>query len=369
MVIKIDFADNLNVSPEDICAFYANNWKRKIVLSLPKFYRWQFINSPDNKEKDSVCLAVNDENQIIGAMGLNKRSFNLKTSACPGAELTTWVISAESKGLGIGGKMIKFLQENFSVLFGSGITDEALPIYLKTGFHYLKALPRFVKVWNIEYLQKFTEVDKLTKQLINKRKRKQINNHDYSVKEFNEADINDCNNSLFSQLNSYSRSFQHLNWRYNHHPYFSFEIFIIQANQKKCCVIFRKDNINNGEFLYVMDMFGDLEAMPAAMGFIEDYCTDNNIQIAEFYCVTPKISRFFVNAGWFSILDETFINFPHLFYPVELRNPPTTSLIYWAKENSIDLLDLSNLYITKQDMDLDRPTIDFLINKEVIARS
>jgi len=42
---------------------------------------------------------------------------------------------------------------------------------------------------------------------------------------------------------------------------------------------------------------------------------------------------------------------------MELRSPPTTSLIYWSRDNFEDMADTSRLYITKQDADLDRPTM------------
>ena len=55
-------------------------------------------------------------------------------------------------------------------------------------------------------------------------------------------------------------------------------------------------------------------------------------------------------------IDDICFQFPHLFHPIEMRNPPTTSLIYWSKNQFTEMADLSKLYISKQDADLDRPT-------------
>jgi len=60
--------------------------------------------------------------------------------------------------------------------------------------------------------------------------------------------------------------------------------------------------------------------------------------------------------GWFSILDDDYFVFPHLFYPIELRRPPSTSLIYWGKRVMPSLLDIGSVHVTKQDLDMDRPT-------------
>ncbi|MBT5752456.1 MAG: hypothetical protein HOI33_07075, partial [Rhodospirillaceae bacterium] len=59
-----------------------------------------------------------------------------------------------------------------------------------------------------------------------------------------------------------------------------------------------------------------------------------------------------------SILEDSFFQFIHLFHPPEMRSPPTTSLVVWARDEMQGLRDMENLYIAKGDMDLDRPTAD-----------
>lgn len=63
-------------------------------------------------------------------MGLNKRIFYSAGQCLNGAELTTWVVDKQVKGSGAGAKILNFITDNFTVLFGMGISQDALPIYL-----------------------------------------------------------------------------------------------------------------------------------------------------------------------------------------------------------------------------------------------
>ncbi len=115
------------------------------------------------------------------------------------------------------------------------------------------------------------------------------------------------------------------------------------------------------KMLHVMDCVGKGEAMQAAACFIEQYAKDHGFDAVDFYCTAAYSAQFFLARGWFSTMDDDCLNMPHLFHPVELRIPATTSLVYWAKHDAIKMCDLSKLYITKQDADLDRPTYNTLV--------
>mgnify|MGYP001371432225 FL=1 len=147
--MEIDFAYKLHINNEAIRKFYEENWPRKIVLSNAKFYKWQFLDAPDCQSHDHCVVAYNRrDQQIVGVMGLTKRTFFLSGHTVNGAELTTWIVSDHGRRLGAGAKMLLFIKENFSVAVGTGISEMALPVYMRSGFRYIKALPRFIKVIN-----------------------------------------------------------------------------------------------------------------------------------------------------------------------------------------------------------------------------
>ncbi len=109
-----------------------------------------------------------------------------------------------------------------------------------------------------------------------------------------------------------------------------------------------------------MDLFGEDLTNDYAIIFLESYAKKNNYDVIDFYCTSSQVYKNVINNNWFSINDDDCFQFPHLFQPIEMRNPPTTSLIYWSKNNLSEIGNLSNSYFTKQDVDLDRPTLHTL---------
>jgi hypothetical protein len=55
-------------------------------------------------------------------------------------------------------------------------------------------------------------------------------------------------------------------------------------------------------------------------------------------------------------MDDAEVQVTSLFHPLEFRDPPTTSLMLWARDEMAELLDIGRLYFVKGDLDLDRPT-------------
>lgn len=360
MAIKIRFVEDSPIDSQCVRDFYSENWKKKTALSEKIFYDWQFIYTPNSDEKDHCVIAYDDKKKVIGVMGLNKRTFFLNNKSKNGAELTTWIVTKDVIGSGIGVKILKFIQSKFDVLIGMGITDLALPIYMRSGFRYIRSIPRFIKVLNFKSIKPYSNYTNLAYKLIRK----------WDVKSKVEFCISEVTKNNYdkiiilkkSRFNFFSRDNKHRLWRYTKHPIFKYKQFLISNPKKdrqvKAFVAIREEtSIKDFKILHIIDFFGDDSCLPSAISFIENYANKESFDVIDFYCTTSSIYRFMLSSGWFSINDDTCIQFPHLFHPVEMRNPPTTSLIYWSKYNLSDMADISKLYITKQDADFDRPTL------------
>jgi hypothetical protein len=87
--------------------------------------------------------------------------------------------------------------------------------------------------------------------------------------------------------------------------------------------------------------------------------------LADFYCNADPIGHQFWSHGWFSCVDDFHTQVPNWFYPIDMRIPPTTSLILWARDDVGALLDRSRVYITKGDCDMDRPTLNYFEAKGI----
>lgn len=355
MSIIIGSASELSLDQKEICLFYENNWERKIALSNVDFYNWQFIDNPNNTSNDSCCVAL-DGDQIIGVMGLNERDFYLSGKQRKGAELTTWVVSQNKRNSGIGPKMISYLKENYEIMIGMGISQAALPIYLRSGFRYIKAIPRYVHPINWDRLAPFIKSSPLAKKYSREHKLKK----DFIIQEANEEVVNNIFSKFNTSSNSFSRYWKDIKWRYDKHPYFDYSYFIVNNS---CFVAIRIDRqIDGFTMAHCVDIFGDKDQYQSAITAAISFAVDNNADAIDFFSTQSSLCSTLNEMGLFSTLDHDFFVFPHLFHPVEIRNPATTSLILWSKDDFSNMLDMGKLHITKQDVDLDRPTAQ-VINK------
>lgn len=360
MTTVVGEVDELGLKSEDVCGFYEKHWKRRIALTVLSFYRWQFTQSPSDAGRDHCMVAVNDTTrEILGVMGLNRRPFVVAGQKENGAELTTWVVSEAHAGKGVGAKILRETQRRYNVLVGMGITEMALPIYMRSGFRYIKAIPRYIRVFNFDAVEKYARYNSWAQKLV--KQWAAIGGAPFHVDEVSYGSTRNLEPIFEARFNHFSREFKYLEWRYSRHPVFEYKQFIIRslgnAPGKGVYVCLREElSVEGLRLIHVMDCVGDDLDMASAIGFIHHYCVENNIHLADFYCTSTRISRYFVSSGWFSTNDDSCFQFPHLFHPIEFRNPPTTSLIYWGHAK-LELSDTANLYITKQDADLDRPTV------------
>ncbi|AKH63221.1 MULTISPECIES: GNAT family N-acetyltransferase [Photorhabdus] len=354
MAVVIGSASELNITIKMICDFYKKHWSRPIILTNEDFYIWQFINNPCNKSIDNCCVAI-DYDKVVGIMGLNERDFVLDGAIEKGAELTTWVIAESHRNKGCGPKMIEYLKNKYSVMIGMGISQTALPVYIRNGFKYIKSIPRYVHVISWDNISSLTTIDPLAK----KYAKGQLKKVNYNILDFSKDDINNLYKEFSKNYNSFSRTHDDIYWRYNEHPYFKYEYVIIEAeNKTKCFVAYRIDrNIDGLIMAHCLDIFGDKQAYSAGISFIADIAKINAADAIDIYATNSSLVSELKCNGWFSTLDDDFFKFPHLFHPIEVREPATTSLILWSSKNINILLDTGKLHITKQDADLDRPTL------------
>lgn len=352
--MNVGFASDLGVSSKIIMNFYEEHWPRKIAISDKDFHQWQFEDPPSNS-RVNTCIIAEKDGQILGVMGLNKRAFYLSGKVKNAAELTTWVVDPNTKGAGI--KILNFIKLNFEYVIGMGISEEALPIYLSSNFRYLRHIPRFICPINTN---KILEISEYT----NARHAKLLVNN---VKSF-DTDIN-YKKIVWSEMteapvvegNHFSRSLKDLTWRYDNHPYYNYLNFkILCKDTGMGYVVLRGEITENIKILHVVDILGKKESYENSIKFIESYAKKNGFWAVDIFTTFAPLNKYFNMRGWLSSVDSSFINIPHLYHPLEIRTPSTTSLIYWSKYGELDSYDVNNLYVSKQDADLDRPTMEYI---------
>jgi hypothetical protein len=357
---EIGRAGDLGVTSADVRLFYQQHWQRRIALGHEAFYVWQFVDTPINPGLDECVVAV-CANRLAGVMGVNSRPFRLNGEWLPGAELTTWVVSSEFQGRGIGPAIIRDLMLRYEVLMGAGITADALPIYLRHGFKFLRHIPRFVRILDRASIKEYAKIELLAGKLADQR----LHSRTAAACEAVPVEPGEWDNVFlrFTERHSaFDRRGDWADWRYGRHPHFKHQTLCLRGPAgRKVLLCMRTDVLPNGaKILRIIDLFGDTDLYPSVLAYLDRYALENGYALADCFCTHAPLRAHMAAHGWFSTLDEPFFQFPHLFSPIELREPATTSLILWSKYDLACLLDHSALHVTKQDCDLDRPTMEDL---------
>ncbi|WP_124781973.1 hypothetical protein [Escherichia albertii] len=132
----------------------------------------------------------------------------------------------------------------------------------------------------------------------------------------------------------------------------------IYSVNNNCYVAIRIDkDIDGFVMAHCVDIFGEESSFASAVSSAIEYSAAQGADAIDFFSTNSALNATMSTMGLFSTLDHDFFKFPHLFHPVEIRTPATTSLIVWSKDELRGMLDVSKLHVTKQDADFDRPTI------------
>jgi len=304
-------------------------------------------------------VIADDAGNIHGYLGINPRPFLLDGTPVNGGEMTTWMVSPELKGKGFAPRLVKLAIEQFDFLAAINPTPDSFPAFLRLGFRYIQYMPRYVRVLNTERVTGAGDFTSLGRRLVRLHESWRIP-FTGSAEEIPVADAAQEAALLTARHNHFIRDREHLCWRYQDHPVFTHRAFRIQHQGATCVAVIRLDRSPSMSVLYVLDLFGEPEAFSGAASFLDSLARDENMDIAEFCCTSEAVTAPFWEQGWFSTQDDPHAKIPHLFYPLELRSPPTNRLIIRGRPPYGSLFDRSRLYLTKADLDMDRPNQAYL---------
>jgi GNAT superfamily N-acetyltransferase len=350
--------DELGLDAASVGAFIEQHWARKVALSVPRFFDWQFRGAPPETGRNRCLVVVGPRDRLHGFMGVTARSFHLDGRRRLGAELTTWVIDESLRGLGLGKAIVRRLQQSYHAIIGMGISDSALPVYATHGFKYMRYLPRYVRIFDADRVAPISQLDPLGERMI--RREPQTSHAKFEAEPIGFRDAAALAEPLYLKFNCTVRDADYLAWRYQDHPFFRYEAFRVGDGRGDAALVVRIDEKGDLRVAHVVDFLGAETSVPAALAFLESLCRERGVALADFYCSADPIGHQFWSHGWFSSVDDFYLQVPNWFYPIDMRTPPTTSLILWARDDVGALIDRSRIYITKGDCDMDRPTLVYL---------
>ena len=362
--LRVGSAADLGVPAQVVRDFYREHWAAPIALIRTDFYDWQFVDHPGSPGRDNTCVALLGD-RVVAVMGLNERVFVLDGSRVRGAEGTTWVVDPAARGLGVGRSMLGWVRQQFEVFAGASITDDALTVYLPEGFHFVRLVPRCVRVFADDLPHDVARANRLGLRLADLRR--PPNRTPFSASSV--ADPTTVDPTLLvgpggdDPVNGFVRDARYLRWRYVDHPAFPYDLHLVRGRGTGALVATRTDEVDGFRFCHVVDILGDAKDLPAVVAFLDVDGLERGVAITDFTGTNARVLGELRNGGWFSMADEMSLQVTHLFYPIEFRTPPTTSLSLWSGTNMAGLLDTGRLHLTKGDFDLDRPTLAYYAMK------
>lgn len=357
--IHVATAAEAGVSSADLGDFYRTLWARPIALSRADFIDWQMIAAPGADDRNHSVVAMMG-NQIVAVMGVNPAAFVLQGEVMSGAELTTWIVAPAARGMGIGRRMLNFLQEHYQILLGAGISTAAKPLYLEAGFALLAHVPRFFHVADFELVSHFIKASSSAMTVVLQRQAATPATT-WTATETSASAL--AKLASFPGMSCLRRDAARLDWRHDRHPIFRYQAFLVHASYAPgtgAGVIIRADQIDGVGIIHLVDLFGDTADLPAALAFVESEACARKAAFVDFSCTNGVLGGLIRARGWSSAVDDPLIELPSLFHPVELRHPPTTSLAIWGARKREALFNFGNLHLTKADLDLDRPTLAYV---------
>lgn len=357
--VRIATAAEAGLADDELADFYRTHWARPIALSRADFTGWQMSAAPGAEGRNHSVVAMTGK-QIVAVMGAHPAAFVHRGEVMPGAELTTWIVAPEARGMGIGRRILGFLQERHQVLLGSGISAAARPLYLAAGFALLAHVPRFFHVADFDLIRHF--VDAPTPALsLTQRRQADAPAVGWTATPTSAASL--ASLATLPGLSHLRRDAARLDWRHDRHPIFHYQAFLVHdadAPGAGAGVILRADLINGVAIMHMVDLFGDAADLSAALAFVECEARNRNAAFVDFSGTNGSLVGLIRARGWSSAVDDPLVELPSLFHPVELRRPATTSLAIWSARGRETLFDFGRLHLTKADLDLDRPTLAYL---------
>ncbi|KQS89474.1 MULTISPECIES: GNAT family N-acetyltransferase [unclassified Rhizobium] len=346
----VDFACNLDLSVERVTDFIGANWLRPTILSDPDFYRWQFVDPVGGKGKDHCVVALLD-GEIVGFLGLNKRTFNAGGRNLNGAELTTWIVKEEARGTGVAKAMLDLVKRNFDIAYGANITKDAVRAYIRMGFKFIREVPRLLRIYDFNKVTALGTMDAVIPKVF-----KVASAHSEASLPFSAVDIAKIDGAWQDR---FDRSHANLAWRYANHPVYRYQALRIGEDTT---FIYRIEEVAGVRIMIPTDILcSELPTSPVVAA-LDYFARSEDIDLIDFFSTNGAMNAALTRAGFIPCLDlRDFVDLAYLYNPLEVKSSKSYSLISYLDESiSLSGLDIHSLHITKADCDLDRPNPTYL---------
>lgn len=335
-----------------LCSLFAKIYPNNQLLQDKRYFDWQFLNSPFNKEREyTIWLIKQEEDVIIGFIGFVPVEFIISCDFIrKGCEPVIWWVSEEFKFYGL--KLLQRVRQDYDFLIYHYCSEQSQRVFQAMNLP-LYSLPRCVayiseKANNLFKGYGFSFMNLSVIDFAH------INTESIKINHVESFDDND--HLLIDQYSSVKYHLRYtgryLNWRYidiPHHKY-----FVAKINSSEWFV-YRLEKIH-GYNLFVLRLIEWNIANNYTSSVIKHLLLglkEFDIIMIDFYCSSDEIRKNFISIGFTEMLNNTGIEVPQVFQPINEYKDFVSCLDFASKANN-ELNDFPKWYCTRGNGDIDR---------------
>jgi RimJ/RimL family protein N-acetyltransferase len=321
--------------------FIDDEWRRGHVLARDEsLLRWQHARR-DDPERLAV-LVVEEEGRLLGMLGFVEFDTCVGEERVPGGWMTNWLIVPDARGRRLGLELVEAAlgsqYEFIGALAANSATEHILGRY---GFE-AREMHRWVRVYDVDALRELLAG-------------KPYPDEAWQAWACGQTERLSTESGSEPQTSTMSvpavaacRDAAFLQWRYERHPSFRYELL----RDSSGFAAYRVEGVRDSSLkvMRIVDFLGG----PALSAELAQAAQAAGVVFADFSCTSARFGAALEETG-FQREDRLPAELPGRFQPLDFSDRPIVSCFWAAPRLAVDLGG-DDVYVTRADSDLDRPS-------------
>ncbi|MFQ5661401.1 MAG: GNAT family N-acetyltransferase [Gammaproteobacteria bacterium] len=235
-----------------------------------EIWNWQFIENPFSEQFNPVIL-IDQWNSVIGFNGVMPVKIKIGERVSDGIWSCDFFVDSRYRGMGIGKKLKKILNNHSPIIMALGISDMASPVLLGMGWR------KNCEVETFHRIQRFTGAKSFLiygMQILNRFKyATHFERNDYYSEYTNSLPDGDLVELLWERVaNDYNRcvvrNYSYLHWKYECHPLAKYGFITAESDGSLMGILVIRVT---GLYARIVDYLGPAHDMALKAALLEEY--------------------------------------------------------------------------------------------------
>lgn len=338
----------------ELQAFIDAEWKPGHVLATDEdLLRWQHPRAGDEL---SVVAATADD-RLVGILGVIPADFCVHGRRGSAAWLTTWVVVSDWRNRQIGLRLLEIVLAEHDVVGTVGGNDTTMRILGALHFHLWRSVPRWVLPLAEEGCARL--VGENAARALRQAAMPSVTGvvSDWS-RETDEAWDRVWRERFAPQLVGTWRDATYIRRRYVEHPRFTYRVRIAPGDDglPAALLVHRVEAVSGADatVIRVVEALGEREPLARLVFHLVRDGRESGAAFADFYCTSDGFAAGLEQAGFVAETGLP-VAFPSRFQPLDHAPRGLTAAVRSMRDQSADVFDAGDVYLTRSDGDQDRP--------------